>query len=123
MTIFERYAAYVTGNSRRVIAIGLLATVVVAFGLWRDAVAPMAIGEAQLDTPAHQALERIQQSYDLSQPVESYVIVRMSQDDADGDALSQAEVLKGLRFQAALWARPEVAASLRPGDGLRGFEN
>lgn len=122
MTIFERYAAFVTVHSWRVIAMGLLATVVMAFGLGRDPVAPRAIGEAELDTPAHQALERIQQSYDLRQPVESYIIVRTSEDD-EADALSQFDVLNGLRFQAALRTLPEVAVSLRPGDGLHGFEN
>jgi len=122
-SFFERYSAIVTGRSKTVIAAGMAVTVLVGAGLGRDDVPAADIGEAQIQTPAHEARTRIEQTYDASEPVESFVIVRARDETGTGAALTQAAILEGLRFQQAVRALPDVAGTLRPTRAILGFEN
>lgn len=117
--VISRYAAFVARRRRWVALSVAILTAVVGVGAVLGERVTGDIGEVSMRSPAHEARDRIEATYASTQHIDSYIVIR----DGVGRLPKRAAVLRGLRFQVALAAHPDVAPTLVASDAVRGLEN
>lgn len=118
-SLLARYAALVAARRGWVVLAFLVLTGAVAAGAGLGERTARDIGEVNMRSPAHEARAEIEATYASAQRITSYVVIR----EGAQRLPAPASLLKGLRFQAALRADPEVTPTLAAVDGVVGLEN
>jgi predicted RND superfamily exporter protein len=113
------YADALVSRSKLIIAVVLVISAVVGAGAVFGTSGERGIGQAGIDSPAQDALEKIEATYKTDETVVTQVVVR----NEGGNTLTRESLLKSLRLQQQLYANESINATLREQTGIVGIEN
>ncbi|MFW5938428.1 MAG: MMPL family transporter, partial [Halanaeroarchaeum sp.] len=114
----RRYANWITAHSTFVIVAVLAVTALVAAGAAVGESSDGGVGEFEVDSRETAAQEFVQRNYGSDEGVVAQLVVR----NEDGNALSKASLLEGLRLQRAVRNDETLDATLAE-PGFIGIEN
>ncbi|MFT4891371.1 MAG: putative RND superfamily exporter protein [Halobacteriales archaeon] len=112
------YADWITAHSTFVIVAVLAITALVAAGAAVGETEDAGVGEFEVDSPETDAGDFVRRNYGSDDGVVAQLVVR----DEDGNALSKASLLEGLRLQRDVRNDETLNATLT-GQGFVGIEN
>jgi len=113
-----RYAATIVENSRLVIAVLLVVSLLVAAGAVVGETEDAGIGEFETDSAETAALEEIEATYGTDDAVVAQLVVR----EEGGDVLTRESLLEGLFLQRDVREDPALNATLED-EGVLALEN
>ncbi|GAA0239004.1 efflux RND transporter permease subunit [Haladaptatus pallidirubidus] len=115
----QRYANTLIEQSRLVIAMLLVLTVIVGAGAVVGTSPDSAIGQASIDSEEQTTLNQIESTYETDDAIVTQIVVRQE----GGDVLTKESLLRSLRLQQAIRENESIESTLKDESEMVGLEN